>query len=203
MSGRVGDRAPAADAAARRDRVISLVRARVPLDAREATSRRTFLEELARLATPLDRWADPTHVTASAIVIGPRGVVLLKHRRLGLWLQPGGHVEPGEDPADAARRECGEETGLAAVHPAGVPTLVHLDVHRAATHLHLDLRYLLVAGDADPSPGPGESRDVAWFGWEEADALADAGLAGALRAVRVLVPGGGRPVLRQGAEGER
>ena len=72
-----------------------------------------------------------------------------------------------------AVRECAEETGLEAVHPAGGPHMVHVDVHPAGDHLHLDLRYLLVGPDADPAPPPGESQEVAWFTWDAAAALAD------------------------------
>jgi ADP-ribose pyrophosphatase YjhB (NUDIX family) len=100
-------------------------------------------------------------------------------------MQPGGHVDIGEGPSDAALRESQEETGLALSHPAGGPRLIHLDVHPAADgHTHLDLRYLLLGADADPSPPPGESPEVRWCTWEEADALSDAALTGALRAAR-------------------
>ncbi len=144
-----------------------------------------MLSELDRLPRPFDQDADPTHVTASAVVVGPRGVVLHRHRLLGRWLQPGGHLEPGEAPEDAVLREVREETGLDAVHPARGPCLVHLDVHEAARgHVHLDLRYLLEGGDRELAPAPGESPDVAWFSWEEADSLADVALVGALRAAR-------------------
>ncbi len=103
-------------------------------------------------------WIDPTHVTASAIVVGPRGVLLHRHRKLGRWMQPGGHLDPGEEPAEAAVRECREETGLTVTHPWGEPRLVHLDVHAAAAgHVHIDLRYLVGRPDAPPDPEPGES----------------------------------------------
>lgn len=158
-----------------------LVTAHVPDDEREAVAKARFLAELDRLPAPCDREADPVHVTASAVVVGPRGTVLHLHRRLGRWLQPGGHVEAGEDPATAAVRETREETGLAAEHPGEGPELVHVDVHRAGSHVHMDLRYLLVAPDAAPSPGAGESPHVRWFTWEDAAAMADDALIGALR----------------------
>ena len=96
-------------------------------------------------------------------------------------------MDPGESPDVAAVRETAEETGLGAVHPAGGPVLVHVDVHTAAdAHVPLDLRYLLLGPDADPAPPPGESQEVAWFPWEDAAELADDALAGALRTARRL-----------------
>ena len=64
-------------------------------DPREALSKEIMLVELDRLDDPFDRNADPTHVTASAIVVGDRGIVLHRHRRLLRWMQPGGHLDPG------------------------------------------------------------------------------------------------------------
>ncbi len=164
-------------------RLRALVEAHVPSDARERASKERFLVELDRLTRPFDRDADPVHVTASAVVAGARGTVLHRHRRLGRWLQPGGHVDPGESAAEAAVREVLEETGLEASHPAAGPSLVRLDVHAAATHVHLDLCFLLqVAGDRDPAPALGESPDVRWFSWGHAEEIADGALRGALRA---------------------
>ena len=167
------------------------VAAHLPADEREARSRAIVIDALDRLPRPFDRHADLTHVTASAVVVGTRGVVLHRHRRLHRWMQPGGHLDPGETPPVAARREVAEETGLVAHHPDGGPRLVHVDVHTAADdHVHLDLRYLLLGPDAEPAPPPGESQDVAWFTWEEAEAMADEALVGALRSARRLSPTG-------------
>ncbi len=151
--------------------------------------------ELERLDDPFDESADPTHVTASAIVVGRRGVVLHRHRRLHRWMQPGGHVDPGETPAEAALRESFEETGLELSHPSAGAELLHVDVHPAARgHVHLDLRYLLWAQDADPAPAPGESQDVAWFTWQDAEHIADEALVGALIAARRLAGGPGEAI---------
>lgn len=155
-----------------------------PCDDREARSRERFLAALTRLPAPFDETAAATHVTASAVVVGTRGVILHKHKRLGLWLQPGGHVDAGEHPAQAARREVREETGLEARHQESAPLIVHVDVHDGGRgHTHLDLRYLMDADPDDPCPPEGESPDVRWFPWDEALAVADEGLAGALRQV--------------------
>jgi 8-oxo-dGTP pyrophosphatase MutT (NUDIX family) len=169
------------------DEVRSALRSRTPVDERERGSIAQFLTELDRLAAPFDEWADEVHVTGSAVVVSERGVALHRHKRLGTWLQPGGHIDPGETPWEAARREAHEELGLAAAHPPGGARLVHVDVHRGAKErcrLHLDLRYLVVAPPLEPAPGPGESPLARWFTIDEALAVADEGLVGALRALR-------------------
>jgi 8-oxo-dGTP pyrophosphatase MutT (NUDIX family) len=161
--------------------------AAIPCDIRERESIAKFLEIVPTLTSPFDEHADPIHITGSAIVIGKRGVVLHLHKRLNLWLQPGGHIDADETPAEGALREAREETGLDVSHPSSGPWLMHLDVHAGPRgHTHLDLRYLLTAPDDDPSPGVDESQEVAWFGWDKAIEMADIGLAGALRAARRL-----------------
>ena len=50
--------------------------------------------------------------TASVYVVRENKVLLHKHKKLGAWLPPGGHIELDEDPNEAALREVKEETGL-------------------------------------------------------------------------------------------
>lgn len=167
-----------------RKRVRDSVAARRPVDDREALAIPRFLEAYDSLAEPFSETADLVHVTGSAIVVSDDGqsVLLHLHKRLGLWLQPGGHVDPGETPWDGAARETREETGIDI--PAS-SELAHVDVHAGGRgHTHLDLRYVLRTPRVDPKPPDGESQDVRWFTWDEAIAIADPGLSGALIALR-------------------
>jgi 8-oxo-dGTP pyrophosphatase MutT (NUDIX family) len=151
------------------DRVRAEVAARQPIDDTERACIGEFLLRFDALDDPFSQDADLVHVTGSAIVVGPRGVVLLRHKRLGMWLQPGGHVDAGESPWEAAVREAREETGLEIGFAGDVPRLVHVDVHAGGRgHTHLDLRYLVDGGDADPAPPEGESQEIDWFDWPAA-----------------------------------
>ena len=162
-----------------RDQVRAAVVAHTAIDQRERDSISAFVTHFDELASPFDEHADPVHVTGSAIVLGPRGIVMHLHKRLQRWLQPGGHVEPGEDPCAGARREALEETGLYVRDPDSGPRLVHIDVHAGPRgHTHLDLRYLFYADDVDPAPPLGESPHVRWFALPEAITMVDQSLSG-------------------------
>ena len=168
------------------DHVVRLreqLRAHASAEPREERSLRRTLAMLDWLVSPLDEFADPTHVTGSAIVLDDDGRVLLhRHKRLGIWLQPGGHVDAGESCEEATVREVREETGLVVVLPTSGP--LHVDVHQGPRgHVHLDVRWLLHASaDHALAPAPGESQDVAWFSPADAIATTDIAAANAIRA---------------------
>ncbi len=162
----------------------ALCRRRPPLDDRERSSIDELRRGLTELGEPCSQEADPTHVTASAIVVGPRGLLLHRHKRLGIWLQPGGHIDDDEAPEAAALREVREETGIPVEHFSGHPELVNVDAHPGPRgHRHLDLRYLLWGPDEDPSPPDGESPEVRWWSWQEAQTIDEAGLVGVITAL--------------------
>ena len=157
-----------------------------PVDARERASIAALLDRLSWEIDPFSEWADPRHVTASAFVVSPRGVILHRHRRLGIWVQPGGHIDPGESALVAARREVLEETGLETV-PLFDARVVHVDMHPGPRgHTHLDLRYLLWNDGDDPAPPAGESPEVYWFDMDAAVERAEPSMRSALLAVAKL-----------------
>ena len=172
------------------DRIIEMLRGHTAVDERERSSIAEFVRLAPGLARPFDEHADPVHVTASGILVcdGGDAVALHLHKRLQMWLQPGGHIEPGESPADAALRESIEEIGVPARHQSPGGMFVHVDVHPGPKgHTHLDLRYVVRSPRAVPAPAAGESAQVRWCAWAEAEAMADAGLIGALRATKSLL----------------
>ncbi len=175
---------------------------RPPVNEREQASRDLFRTELARLNDPCNEDADTTHLTASVILVGPKGLCLHRHKRLGIWLQPGGHIDPGELASDAAMREAFEETGMRAVHYAHTPKLIHVDAHDGPRgHFHLDLRYAMWA-DEEPSPPEGESQDVRWYSWAEALTLTEPGLAGIVGALTTFSLRSASPLRHGGAVAE-
>ena len=129
--------------------------------------RQAFLARLDHGPDALRREGRPSHLTASAVVLDASrtSLLLVHHRRTGLWLQPGGHVEDGDASlAAAALREAVEETGVADLVLLDERP-VHLERHAApcgAEH-HLDVRFAVVAPDGAVPVVSEESLDVAWY----------------------------------------
>lgn len=161
----------------------ALVRAHTTADAKEAADRDVMLDAVARLPAPLSAEQPEAHFTASALVLDPARTrtCLVLHRKLGLWLQPGGHIEATDaTPQAAALREVREETGLDGRVAIEAP--IHLDVHAIPerpdrpAHLHLDIRFLVIAADEELTLSD-ESTDVRWWPVDEAARAGDESLA--------------------------
>ncbi|MCG7392206.1 NUDIX domain-containing protein [Microvirga sp. ACRRW] len=165
---------------------------------------RTLLEECARafddaegrhavLRRQIDNGDDihsrstfPGHVTASAFILDGAGkrIVLIHHRSLGRWLQPGGHYEAPEALEDAALREAFEETGAEglALDPwhrlSGLP--IDIDSHLIPArpqkgepeHWHHDIRYIVRAEEGSLRPDLGEVHSAEWRAVTELEGIA-------------------------------
>ncbi len=120
----------------------------------------------------------PGHVTASAFVLSPArdALLLIHHRKLDIWVQPGGHVDPGDaGVVEAARREVAEEVGLADLTLGG-EAIFDVDIHPipargdAPRHEHFDVRCLLHARGLDFAASD-EVKAARWARRHELDAL--------------------------------
>ena len=106
------------------------------------------------------------HLTVTGFVIDGDRTLLHWHRKLRIWLPPGGHIDPNEDPVQAVLREVVEETGIVAEIVPHRPAFAFGNVTQLATpfsaivadvgegddaHQHIDLSYIL-------RPVPGAAR---------------------------------------------
>ncbi|MFE8988119.1 NUDIX hydrolase [Streptomyces collinus] len=150
--------------------------------------RQAYLDHLAEHPDGLWKACHAGHITASALVIDPEGgrVLLTLHKKLQMWLQMGGHCEPGDATlAAAALREATEESGVSGLSllPGGP---VRLDRHPIPPpcHWHFDVQYAVVAPPDAAHTISDESLDVRWFGYDEVPGVADASVLRLLEATR-------------------
>ncbi|TAH08265.1 MAG: NUDIX domain-containing protein [Runella slithyformis] len=158
----------------KRQPLLTLLRHYLPID---ATERQMWQDTLVFVETQphcFERWLLPGHITGSAWIIDPtrQCALLMHHRKLDRWFQPGGHADGATDVRQVAFKEATEETGLAAIQPIGT-TIFDIDVHliparpEMPAHLHYDIRFLFEANASVPLLGNHESKAVRWIQLEE------------------------------------
>lgn len=130
---------------------------------------RTLFEDFARSHPDCcERHHPPGHFTGSAWLVSADGrrVLLTHHRKLGLWLQLGGHADGDADLARVALREAHEESGLTGLQLEG--GVFDLDRHRIPArgddpeHWHYDVRYVVRATNDEAFVVSEESLALAW-----------------------------------------
>ena len=118
-----------------------------------------------------ERHLAPGHVTGSAWVVNPDRTMalILHHRKLDQWFQPGGHADGDNDIVRVALKETSEETGVEPSHIRLVSEAIFdIDIHKVPathqdpTHLHYDIRFLVEMDDDIPIPGNDESHEILW-----------------------------------------
>lgn len=134
----------------------------------EAVNVDLFLALLAEQGDPYVRERLAGHLTASAWLVDEGGtrVLLTHHRKLGLWLQLGGHADGDCDLVAVALREAEEESGLQGL--SVVSAVYDLDRHwipehkGVPAHWHYDVRYVVRAGTDEAFVVSDESHALAW-----------------------------------------
>jgi 8-oxo-dGTP pyrophosphatase MutT (NUDIX family) len=148
----------------------------------EAATIALFAELLGDAENPFLRERLAGHFTASCWLVDGAGArtLLTHHKKLGLWLQLGGHADGERDLRIAALKEAGEESGLADLRIEDA--IFDLDRHRipehkgVPAHWHYDVRYVIQAQGSESYVVGDESHDLAWRDIETlaGDASADA-----------------------------
>ena len=144
------------------------------------------------------------HFTVSGF-LSHHGRTALHWHRLGLWLPPGGHIQPNEDPIQAVLREIEEETGVEAlVVPTSAPyphedprqlpppvTVGVYDIEEPGNpHQHIDFVYFTrprAPGESGPPALPGRPDFGEGWRWVSHEELREPGLV-------LDGPGGSAPV---------
>lgn len=130
------------------------------------------------------------HFTASGIVVNSDDKVLLvKHKKLGKWIYPGGHLEPNETPDECVLREIFEETKIKAeiidtrnhqladekvsvLHNPYAILHERIDKGDKETHFHIDLVYLCkIVGSESFQRDKNEADDIGYFSLTELENL--------------------------------
>ena len=151
-----------------------------PCDAREAQDKAGLIYALEHLETPLTRENPIAHFTASAWIVNParNRVLMVWHNIYRTWSWTGGHADGEADLLAVALREAREETGLSEIAPVTrdiysleiLPVFSHVKRGNfVSSHLHLNVTYLLEAGDTQPIRSkPDENSAVRWMALDEA-----------------------------------
>lgn len=121
------------------------------------------------------------HFVATGYVVRDGKTLLLFHKKLRMWLPPGGHIDEGELPEEAVLREIREETGLeveivspkraSAPRNDGVRYLhvpSHIQLEDIPNHpQHIDLIYFCRARDGEPVFSPHEHEEMKWHSLDD------------------------------------
>lgn len=113
------------------------------------------------------------HITASAIILdkAKNKVLLIHHKKLDRWLQPGGHCDGVSNTLEVAIKEVWEETGIK-IKPQN-QRIQDLDIHEiperkgVPTHLHYDVRYIFEADSGQDLIQNEETNALKWMDIEE------------------------------------
>jgi 8-oxo-dGTP pyrophosphatase MutT (NUDIX family) len=116
------------------------------------------------------------HVTGSAWILdhSREHCLLTHHKKLGLWLQCGGHADGDSDVLQVALREALEESGIARIEPLS-EEIFDVDVHTIPAkgsepeHFHYDVRFALIAPRGAQFVVSDESHALAWVKRTEID----------------------------------
>jgi 8-oxo-dGTP pyrophosphatase MutT (NUDIX family) len=127
-------------------------------------------------SNPFSRVTTQGHITASGLVVKDGEALLIFHPYIKRWFQPGGHIDEGDSPIEAAIREVYEETGYVCELDSDSQDPIDIDIHEIpenpkkgeGAHLHIDLLYRLRAVRQEQSV---EDIEYRWFAFSDIESI--------------------------------
>ena len=120
--------------------------------------------------------------TAAALMVHEDRILLIYHKKMNMWLPPGGHIELNEDPEEALIREIEEETGLVEGQfdilgnnpnlidefTKCLPQPAFMDIHQInETHRHIGLMWFVKCHTNKVRLEVGAHDNITWFNKDE------------------------------------
>lgn len=145
-----------------------------PQDHQEQLSKNTILTFIKAHPNAFERTLLIGHLTASALLLNTTKTkfLLLHHKKLNKWLQPGGHCDGNTDVLAVAIKETQEESGIDTIEALS-PEIFDIDIHtiphykEIPEHIHYDIRFLLKTTHTDTVLQNHESNQLQWFSFDE------------------------------------
>lgn len=139
-----------------------------------------FVDFINNFQNCFDRSLAVGHITGSAWITDRQNTsaLLVHHKKLDRWLQPGGHADGVENIIDVATKEAEEETGLRSLVLIK-NEIFDIDIHTIPTyqnfpaHEHYDIRFHFVADINEKCTASHESNNLAWFPMDKISSLTE------------------------------
>jgi 8-oxo-dGTP pyrophosphatase MutT (NUDIX family) len=156
-----------------RKKLLKAISSYEPWDEQERKHQESMIAFLTREPNCFERSVQEGHVTGSAWIVDPQGTkcLLVHHKKLNRWLQPGGHADGNPDVYEVAEQEAREETGLQTLESDR--SVFDIDVHLIPArksdpaHYHYDVRFKFTASPEDSIQISAESNAIRWISLDQ------------------------------------
>lgn len=153
-----------------RSKLLDLLERYIPFYQEEVKVKKDMIEFVNNNHNCFDRRLEEGHITGSAWLLNKDGdkALLMHHRKLDKWLQPGGHADGDTDVLAVAVKEAREESGIKAIEVVN-GDIFDIDIHLIPEnsiekeHFHYDIRFLLQVKSDEELSNNGESKELRWL----------------------------------------
>jgi len=163
----------------KRNFLLNLLAQYLPISAQEEKVKNDIEHFIKKHPDCFERSLAIGHITASGWLVNHdfSKIFLIHHKKLNIWIQPGGHCDGNPNVLEVAIKEAQEESGITNIIPLS-EKIFDIDIHqipankKEAAHYHYDIRFLLQAKDADDALVKNdESHEIQWFEPKDFNAL--------------------------------